>query len=131
MSKFPTLALNENGIFLEYHFDEFISKSCAMFVAEERNRLSKNIRRPLLVEFKELKGFSPETRCMDLNFILNSVSALAYYMDINTKEGRQSKQVADSFFSITPWPIPVKIFHDKNEALNWLKKYLPDNQPTA
>lgn len=100
-----------------------------MFVAEERNRLSKDLKRPLLVEFKELEDFSHETRDMDLNFILKSVSALAYYIDIKTKEGQQTETVINSFFSITPWPIPVKIFHHKQEALNWLKNYSPENQP--
>ena len=88
----PALTLNKDGIFLEYHFDEFISKFCAMYVAEKRNRLSKGIRRALLVEFKELKGFSPEARDMDLNFVLNSVNALAYYMYIKTQEGLQTKK---------------------------------------
>ena len=75
-------------------------------------------------KFKDLEGYSPQTRDMSLDFILKSVNALAYYVDIETEEGRRTKDVIDSFFTITPWPIPVEIFTDKEEALNWLKKHV-------
>lgn len=121
MSKFPDLILDD-GIFYEYHYDNIISKSCAMFVAEERNRLSK-IKRPLLVEFKALEGYSPETRDMTLEFVLKSVNALAYYVDITTEEGERTKKLIENFFAITPWPIPVNIFTDKKESIDWLRQY--------
>ena len=122
MSKYPKIFIDENGIFHGYHYDKIISKSCAIFVADERNNLSK-IKRPLLVEFKDLEGYSPETRDMSLDFVLKSVNALAYSVDIKTEEGIRTKEVIDSFFNITPWPIPVEIFTDKKEALLWLKKH--------
>ena len=125
MSQYPELFIDDDGIFHEYHYDKIISKTCAMFVADERNRLSA-IKRPLLVEFKDLVGFSPLTRDMTLDFVLKSVNALAYYCDIETAEGKRTKEVIDSFFSITPWPIPVRIFTDKDEALSWLKEHAKD-----
>ncbi|MDH5229045.1 MAG: hypothetical protein OEZ58_03055 [Gammaproteobacteria bacterium] len=121
--KFPSLILGDDGIFREYHFDSIISKPCAMFVADERNRLSDR-KRPLLVQFQHLKGYAAETRDMNLNFVLNSVSALAYAVDITTKEGQDTKELIDSFFHITNWPIPVKIFDDEDKALQWLATFL-------
>ncbi|MDH5600092.1 MAG: hypothetical protein OEY78_02185 [Gammaproteobacteria bacterium] len=126
MSKFPDLYIDENGIFHEFHYDKIISKSCAMFVAEERNKLT-NSRHPLLVKFKDLEGYAPETRDLHLDFVLKSVSALAYCVDIETAEGRRTKEVIERFFTITPWPIPVEIFTNENEALSWLKKHVKKN----
>jgi len=123
MSKLPEIYLDENGIFHEYHYDKIISKSCAMYVAEERNNSTKT-KRPLLVQFKDLEGYSPETRDMTLDFILKSVSALAYCVDLETEEGRRTKNILDRFFTITPWPIPVEIFSNENEALSWLKNHI-------
>lgn len=123
MSEFPDIFIDENGIFIEYHYDKIISKSCAMFVAEERNKLTE-ARLPLLVKFKDLHGFSIETRDMSLDYILKSVNALAYYVDIETEEGKRTKEVIDSFFDLTPWRIPVKIFTNEDEALVWLKNYV-------
>ncbi|MDH5394241.1 MAG: hypothetical protein OEY11_13725 [Gammaproteobacteria bacterium] len=122
MSRFPEIHLDEDGVFHEYHYDEIISKACAMYVAEERNKISK-IKCPLLVEFKCLRGFAPETRDMQLEFVLKSVSALAYFVDTASAEGQQTKKLLNSFFEITPWPIPVKIFFNKDEALAWLMKH--------
>ncbi|MDH5368734.1 MAG: hypothetical protein OEW99_01830 [Gammaproteobacteria bacterium] len=126
MSKLPEIYLDEDGIFHEYHYDKIISKSCAMFVAEERNNLTKT-KHPLLVKFKDLEGYSPETRDLTLDFVLKSVSALAYCVDLKTEEGQRTKKVIDSFFAITPWPIPVEIFTNENEALTWLKKHVNSN----
>ena len=126
MSKLPEIYLDEDGIFHEYHYDKIISKSCAMFVAEERNKLTKT-KHPLLVKFKNLEGYSSETRDMTLDFVLKSVSALAYFVDIETEEGRRTKKLLDSFFTITPWPIPVEIFTNESEALIWLKKHVNNN----
>lgn len=124
MSELPELFI-ENGIFHEYHYDEVISKSCAMYVAEERNRLSR-VKRPLLVEFRDLRGYSPETRDMTLEFVLKSVNALAYFADKDTEEGRRTMRVIDTFFSITRWPIPVNVFTDREEAIGWLRQFCPD-----
>jgi len=126
MSKLPEIYLDEDGIFHEYHYDKIISKSCAMYVAEERNNLTKT-KHPLLVKFEDLEGYSPETRDMTLDFVLKSVSALAYCVDIETEEGRRTKKILDSFFTITPWPIPVEIFTNESEALIWLKKHVNNN----
>ena len=123
MSRYPEIFMDDDGIFHEYHYDKIISKSCAMFVAEERNNIAKS-KHPLLVKFKHLEGYSPQTRDMTLDFVLKSVSALAYCVDIETEEGRRTKEVIDSFFTITPWPIPVEIFTNEKEALIWLKTHI-------
>lgn len=126
MSRFPDLHLDEQGILREHHFDGYITKDCAMYVAEERARLVEGRKHPVLVEFDGLTGFDPKTREMDLDFVLKAVSALAYYVDTNSPEGRETQRILDSFFNITPWPVPVAIFHERGEALAWLKQYLPD-----
>lgn len=125
MSQYPELYIDENGIFREFHHDKIISRACAMFVADERNRLS-TIKRPLLVQFNDLVGFSPLTRDMSLDVILKSVTALAYHVDIETEEGKRTQEVINSFFDITPWPVPVKIFTDEQKALLWLQNYIED-----
>lgn len=126
MSKLPELYIDDDGIFHEYHYDKIISKSCATYIANERNHLSK-IKRPLLVQFNDLEGYSPETRDMDLDFILKSVSALAFHTDASTEEGKRTKKVFDSYFDVTTWPLPVKIFtNDEEEALLWLKGYIQE-----
>lgn len=123
MSKFPELYIDDDGIFHEYHYDQIINRSCAMFVANERNRLS-DIKRPLLVQFEDLRGYSNDTRDMSLDVILKSVSALAYAVDMTTEAGKRTREFIETWFFITPWPIPVKIFDDEAEALAWLKTYL-------
>jgi len=122
MSTYPELYIDEDGIFHEYHYDKIISKTCAIYVADQRNKLS-SIKRPLLVEFQNLEGYATETRDMSLEFILQKVNSLAYYVDLDTTEGQRSKEVIDSFFSIVNWPIPVEVFSNKTEALLWLKQY--------
>lgn len=123
MKRKPELYLGDDGIFYEYHYVPIIDKEQAVFVAKERNRLS-DIKRPLLVKFKALKGYSSDTREMDLDVILKSVSALAYAVDINTVEGKETKKVIETWFYITPWPIPVEVFHSEDEAITWLKTHI-------
>lgn len=94
-----------------------------MFVAEERNRLSK-VKRQLLVEFKALEGYSPETRDMTLEFILKWANSLAYYVDLTTDDGQRTKKEIEGFFAITSWSIPVNIFSDKKEAVDWLRQHV-------
>ena len=119
----PNLWLDSDGIIHEHHSEEFVTKNLAMFAASERKRLAGKDKRPLLVTFDNLAGFSPDTRDMDLDFVLANVKALAYAADPNTAGGRQTIEVYNSFFSITPWPLPVRIFTSKSEALAWLKTF--------
>ena len=119
----PKLFIDTNGIFNEYQETDYITREDALFVAEERVRLAGDKKLPLLIEFEGLKGFSPLTRDMPLDVILANVSAVAYYIDIETEAGRETRNQINLFFSITPWPVPVKIFHSEEEAIAWLKDY--------
>ena len=119
----PKLFIDTNGIFNEYQETDYITREDALFVAEERARLAGDKKLPLLIEFEGLKGFSPLTRDMPLDVILANVSAVAYYIDIETEAGRETRNQINLFFSITPWPVPVKIFHSEEEAIAWLKNY--------
>lgn len=119
----PKLFIDTNGIFHEYHENDYITREDALFVAEERARLAGDKKLPLLVEFEELNGFSPLTREMPLDVVLANVSALAFYADIKTEAGRKSRVQINLFFAITPWPVPVKLFYSEDEAIEWLKGY--------
>ncbi|MBD3609826.1 MAG: hypothetical protein HUJ30_04695 [Gammaproteobacteria bacterium] len=124
MISLPKVFIDDHGIFNEYHYDTYISQSCAMFVAKARNELSR-IKRPLLVEFEHLTGFQEETRTMPLEVVLKSVNSLACCVDPNTEEGNSTRNVIDRYFNLTQWPIPVQVFHDRDEAIDWLRQYLP------
>lgn len=120
----PKLWLDDDGIIHEHHHEEFVTKNLAMFAASERKRLAKGEKKPLLVTFDKLVGFATDTRDMDLDIILGNVCALAYAADPGTPEGRQTKKIYESFFTITPWPLPVKIFDSEEEAIIWLKTFV-------
>jgi hypothetical protein len=49
---FPTVELDKNGIFIETHIDEFVTVNLALYVAEERKRLTGKEKKPLLVLFE-------------------------------------------------------------------------------
>lgn len=119
----PTIEIDNNGIFIETHTDEFVTVNLAMFVAEERKRLAGKEKKPLLVLFEKMVGFAPETRDRT-NEILANVSALGFYINCDTDEGKESKKIMEGFYKITPYPIPVKIFDDKDEAIKWLKEFV-------
>ena len=117
---FPTLELDENGIFIETHVDEFVTVDLAMFVAEERKRIAGREKKPLLVLFNKMVGFDPKTRNYT-DRILENVSAIGFYVNCDSDEGIKTKEVMESFYEITPYPVPVKIFDNKTEAIDWLK----------
>jgi len=125
-SRMPALFMDEDGIIREHHYDKIITKNAAMYVAEERKRRCGKDKRPLLVTFECMEGYSPDTRDMTLEIILANVSALAYHVDTTTEYGVRLKNLIDSFFSITPWPLPVKVIDspDIQDAVDWLKQYL-------
>ncbi|MDH5394783.1 MAG: hypothetical protein OEW97_00770 [Gammaproteobacteria bacterium] len=120
---FPTVVLDENGIFIETHTDEFVTVSLAMFVAEERSRLAGNEKKPLLVLFEKMIGFDPKTRNYTEQ-ILKNVSALGFYVNCETDEGKKTKEIMENFYKVTPYPVPVKIFDDKTNAIEWLKTFI-------
>ena len=120
----PTVEIDDNGIFIETHVDEFVTVDLAMYVAEERKRIAGKTRKPLLVVFEKMVGFQPETRNYTEQ-ILENVSALAFYVNCDTEEGLRAKQVIESFYRLTPYPVPVKVFDSKTQAIEWLKSFLP------
>lgn len=124
MTKKDTLTLYmDDGIIFEYHEDEVITVDIAFSAAHERKRLAGDKKMPLMVEFKRLFAFSPDTRKMDTDFILANVCALAYYINDSTgKIPESEKSLILNFFDKTPWPVPVKIFFDKQEGIRWLKE---------
>lgn len=127
MSQLPELYIDDNGIFREYHYDKIISKSCAMYIADERNRLS-TVKRPLIVQFKNLEGYAVETRDLSLNFVLQSVNALVYLLNSDSEANSKTKEIIESFFYITKWPVPVNIFSKEKDAIDWLLPFVPDNK---
>lgn len=121
-TKAPQIHIDD-GILFEYHEEEVISTDIAYAAAAIRKQLAGDKKMPLMVEFSRLFGFSPDTRYMDLNIILANVSAIAYCVEDNNKKIPETeKQLILSFFDKTPWPIPVKIFFNKQEGINWLKQ---------
>lgn len=119
----PKVEIDDNGIFIETHIDEFVTVNLAMYVAEERKRLSGKEKKPLLVLFEKMVGFEPETRDYT-DQILANVNALGFYISSETEEGRETKKIMENFYKVTPYPVPVKIFDDKAEAINWLKQFV-------
>ena len=118
----PTVEIDENGLFIETHTDEFVTVNLAMFVADERKRLAGKDKKPLLVLFKKMVGFDPKLRDYT-DRILANVSALGFYINTETDEGMETKKIMEGFYKITPYPVPVKVFDDKTEAIEWLKQY--------
>lgn len=119
----PSVYIDENDIFHEHHHDEYVTVSLAMYVANERKMLAGTRKLPLLISFDKLVGFAPETRDMSLDVILANVSAMGFLVDTTTEEGRVSKQNMERFYRITPYPVPVSIFDDKTQAIEWLKQH--------
>jgi len=122
---FPTVEIDKNGIFIETHVDEFITVNLAMFVAEERKRLAGKGKKPLLVVFEKIVGYDPETRNYTDQIIAN-INALGFYINTGTAEGKEAKAIIESFYKMTPYPVPVKIFDDKTEAINWLNQFVQE-----
>lgn len=119
----PTVEFDENRIFIETHIDEFVTVNLAMFVANERKRLAGKEKRPLLVLFKSMVGFEPEVRNYT-DQILKNVNALGFYVNCETEEGKKTKEMMDGFYKITPYPVPVKVFDNKADAIDWLKTFI-------
>ena len=120
---FPTVKIDQNGIFIETHTDEFVTVHLAMYIAEERKRLAGKEKKPLLVLFEKMVGFDPKLRNYT-DRILENVNALGFYVNCNTDEGKETKKVMEDFYKITPYPVPVKVFEDKSKAIEWLKSFL-------
>ena len=113
----------DDGIIFEYHEDEIITVEVAFASAHERKRLAGKKKMPLMVEFKKLFAYSPDTRDMDTALILANVSALAFYVNgNNSKIPESEKALIYNFYDKTPWPVPVKVFFDKQEGILWLKQ---------
>jgi len=119
----PTVEIDEDGIFVETHVDEFVTVNLAMYVAEERKRLTGKAKKPLLVLIRQMVGFDPATRDYT-DQILANVSALGFYINCETEEGKKSKEIMEGFYRVTPYPIPVGVFDNKEEVLSWLKQYV-------
>ena len=68
-------------------------------------------------------GFDPETRNYT-DQILKNVSALGFYINCDTDDGIKTKEIMESFYKITPYPVPVKVFEDKSKAIDWLKTFV-------
>ena len=118
----PTVELDENGIFIETHTDEFVTVNLAMYVADQRKQLAGTEKKPLLVLFKKMVGFDPRTRDYT-DQILANVSALGFYVNCDTEEGRETKKIMEGFYEVTPYPVPVQVFDSRDEAIDWLKQF--------
>jgi len=123
MSKKNTPILHiDDGIIFEYHEDAIITVEIAFAAAHERKKLAGEKKMPLMVEFKRLFAYSPDTRDMDTNFILANVSAIAYYVNDNNHNIPEAERaLIYRFYDKTPWPVPIKVFFDKQEGILWLK----------
>lgn len=122
----PVLCI-ENEIIFEYHEDEVITVDIAHYAARERKRLAGDKKMPLMVAFKRLFGFSPDTRDMDTDVILANVSALGFYVEDNEHKIPESeKQLILSFYETTPWPVPVNVFFNKQEGIEWLQGFIEE-----
>ncbi|MDH5516557.1 MAG: hypothetical protein OEY36_01885 [Gammaproteobacteria bacterium] len=120
---FPTVEIDKNGIFIESHVDEFVTVDLALYIAEQRKILAGKEKKPLLVLFKKMLGFDPKTRNYT-DQILENVNALAFYISCDNDEGKKTKEIMESFYKITPYPLPVMIFDDKSKAIDWLKTFV-------
>lgn len=120
---FPTVELDEDGIFIETHIDDFVSVGLALYVADMRKKIAGLEKKPLLVQFKAMVGFDPKLRDYT-DIILANVSALGFYINCETKEGREAKKNIEGFYEISPYPVPVAVFDDRDQAIDWLKGYV-------
>ena len=126
-SKNKAVLYIENEIIFEYHEDEVITTEIAHYAASERKRLAGNKKMPLMVAFKRLFGFSPDTRDMDTDVILANVSALGFYVeDSEHKILESEKKLILNFYETTPWPVPVNVFFDKQEGIEWLQGFIEE-----
>lgn len=117
---FPKLCLADNGIIREEHDSAIVTAELALYAARERARLLGDEKRPLLVLFDRIFGFTEETHDMDTDVILKNVTAIAFCVKGDKNITIEQKILIESWFAKTPWPLPTRVFFDEHEAIGWL-----------
>lgn len=112
----------ENGVVISTYEDGVsVSLDCAVKCVEDRKRLTDYKVTPILVEGTQIKGIDKEARdyysSKEGEELLSAAALLInspftsiignFLMKISFKKNR----------------IPIKLFSNRNEALNWLEQY--------
>lgn len=119
----PTIELDESGIFIETHVDQYVTVNLSMYMVEQRRQLAGKDKKPILILFEKMVGFDPTLRDRTEEILAN-ISAMAFYVNPDAEGGKETKEVMESFYRVTPYPVPVNIFDDKQEAKEWLKQFI-------
>jgi len=115
--------LDESGIIHEDHPDAMVTLEVANYAIQERARLAGNEKKPVLVKFNRIFGFTEDTRQLDLDVMLKNISALAFCVQGDDGVGAAQKLLIERFYEETPYPVPVKVFYDEAAAIEWLMRY--------
>lgn len=118
----PEIWLDEVGIIHENHHVAMVTLEVANYAIQERARIAGDEKKPVLVRFDRIFGFTEDTRHLDLNVMLRNIRALAFCVQGEGEVSASQKLLIEGFYEKTPYPIPVKAFYDESEAIEWLIK---------
>jgi len=113
--------LDEIGIIHEEHPVAMLNLEIANYAIQERARLAGDEKKPVLVKFDRLFGYTDDLHQLDLKVMLKNVSALGFCVQGKEEISVSQKLLIQRFYEETPYPVPVKVFFDEKEALAWLK----------
>lgn len=119
----PKLRITDDGIVREEHSSPIITSEVALYAAAERARMLGDEKKPLLVVFDRIFGFTEETHDMDTDVILKNVTAIAFCVHGDKNITVQQKILIEDWFAKTPWPVPTRVFFDEKEATAWLTSH--------
>ena len=97
--------------------DEEAAKATMAYALEHYVRDGQPM--PTLVEMSEIKSFSREARDLFQNQNTHTSSALALVVS-----SMMSRVMGNLFISMNQSGIPLKLFNDQNQAMNWLENYV-------
>jgi len=116
----PVIWLDENGIIREFHSAEIVTVEVTNYAIAERARIAGEEKKPVLVRFERIFGYTPETLHLDLDVMLKNVKALAFCNQGDEEISVEQKKIIEGFYEQTPYPVPVKAFFNEPEAIKWL-----------
>lgn len=120
----PEIWLDEIGIIHEIHHAAIVTLEVANYAIQQRARIAGNEKKPVLVRFDRIFGFTEDTRHLDLDVMLKNIKALAFCVHGDEEVSASQKLLIDGFYEKTPYPVPVKVFYDEAAAIEWLTQQL-------
>lgn len=83
------------------------------------SEVTNGVRSPVFVDITESKGISKDCRNLFTSEEVADIqSAVAMLVD-----SAFTKMIANFFIGLNKTPFPLKMFKDRNEAINWLSQY--------